>query len=317
MPRLRLGTRSSDVAVRRARRVAGRLAGRVEVEIVPIKVDGERRLSAPIDAATIRGLYTKQVDSALRRKRIDAAVHAVEDMPADADESFTIAAILARDDPGDAIVFFRGAEAANLAELTSGSRVGASSWRRRAQLRALRGDLEIAQLNGDLAERVRKLDRGAVHAMIASVAGLDLLGIAERPCERLAGPGWLAAAGQGATAVQVRSGDDQWSELFAALNDDGAARDTAAERAVVAGLADGAQVPVGAQVILEGMVPVLHAFLADPDGETVIRAEHTLDPSDPEGTGQRLASIIRLRGGESILEALRERDTVPHPQPDS
>ena len=314
MAPIRLGTRTSDVALRRARQVAARIAPHAEVEVVPIKVDGERRLAAPIDSVAAQGFFTKQLTNALRRRRVDVCVHAGEDLDGPRPDQVQTAAVISRADPADVVLFYRGTGAATLAELTSGSRVGASGWRRRAQMRALRPDLEVVQFQGDLAERVRKLDRGAVHAMVASWANLEILGVTERPCERLEAPAWLTSAGQGTTVLQIRAGDDRLRDLLAPLHDVTAGRDLAAERAVVAGLIDGAQAPVCAQVVMTGVVPVLHGLIADPEGETVVRGDHTLDPSDPEGTGQRLASILLLRGGERIIEELREREAVPHPQ---
>lgn len=303
--------------MRRAREVAARLAPWCEVEIVPIRVDGERRIDRPIDGAGQQRFFTKQLETALSRKRIDVGVHALEDLETDPPPRLEIAAILARGDARDAALFHEATGALAMAELPRGSRVATSNWRRRMQLRSDWPDLEVVQVHGDLAERIRRLDAGRMHALICSASALDLLEIVQRPSERIDPPLWLPAAGQGAIALQIRKGDDETRDIVRRLHDRQTEVHTNAERALTRALFDGAQAPVAATIVMEGVVPVLHGMIGDPDGDRVVRAEHTLDPADPVGTGERLASILRLRGGEQIIESLRERTDVPHPQPDS
>ena len=312
---VRLGTRSSDVATRRAKHAA-ELIGAGDIEIVPLRVEGERSLGKPLDAVGVKGQLSRQLENALRRRKVDVAVIPLDELPTDVPEALLMAAVLPRQDARDAIVFHRVTGASALAELSGGSRVATASWRQRAQLLARRPDLEVIQLHGDLAERIRKLDAGRAHALVCSAAGLDALGLEERTVERLDAPQWLGAAGQGALALLVRRDDERWRETAARVHDARTARDAGAERALARSIMEGEQVPVAAQVVDEGYVPVLHGLIGDPDGATIVRAEHTLDPDDPVGTGERLASILMLRGGEKIVEELRQRDYVPKPQPE-
>ena len=303
--------------MRRARMIAARLAPWSDVEIVPIRVEGERRLEKSIDGAGLQRFFSRQLESALSRRRIDVAVHAMEDLEANPPKTLMIGAVVARGDARDAVLFHEATGATTMAELPRGSRVATSNWRRRMQLRADWPDLEVVQVHGDLAERIRRLDDGRAHALICAASALDLLEIVQRPSERLDPPTWLPAAGQGAIALQIRADDAATRAIVRHLHDRQTEIHTAAERALTRSLFDGAQAPVAATIVMEGVVPVLHGMIADPDATRVVRAEHTLDPTDPTGTGERLASILRLRGGEEIIESLRERTDVPHPQPDA
>jgi hydroxymethylbilane synthase len=196
--------------------------------------------------------------------------------------------------------------------LPRGSRVGTSSLRRRAQLHAVRPDLEIVDLRGNVPTRIRKVDEGHVHAAILAAAGLHRLDVSQRITAYLDAPAWLPAAGQGAIAIQIRSDDDEARALLAPLGDAQTMLDTSAERAFLAALEGGCQVPIGALV----MGGTLHGFISDVAGTRSVRGSLALDPAQPQLTGVRLANDLRHRGASEILDSLRAENRLPSPQPE-
>jgi hydroxymethylbilane synthase len=209
--------------------------------------------------------------------------------------------------------------AQSLDDLPRGSRVGTSSLRRRAQLLAARPDLEVAELRGNVPTRLKKIDEGRVHAAILAAAGLHRLAAHQHITCYLDAPAWLPAAGQGAIAVQVRADDARARALADAMNDPSTMRAVRAERAFLAALEGGCQVPIGALAIPasggegDGM---LHGMIADIHGARVVRGEIILDPNDPELSGIRLANQLRGEGASEILEGLRRAEHLPSPQPE-
>jgi hydroxymethylbilane synthase len=227
-----------------------------------------------------------------------------------------IAALLPREDPRDVLIVNGVVGASSLDELPPGSRVGTSSLRRRAQLLAARRDLEVVELRGNVPTRVRKVDEGQVLAAILAAAGLHRLDISQRITAYLDAPAWLPAAGQGAIAIQIRSDDDETRALIAPLADHDTMVDTTAERAFLAALEGGCQVPIGALAIRSGDARVLHGFIGDVTGKRIVRGEIALDAAQPELSGIRLANEFRGRGASDILESLRRAEHVPSPQPE-
>ena len=203
-----------------------------------------------------------------------------------------------------------------LSEIPRGSRIGTSSLRRRAQLLSLRPDLEVVELRGNVPTRLRKVDDGQVHAAILAAAGLHRLDAKQSIAIYLDPPEWLPAAGQGAIAVQGREHDHDLARVLRGLNHEATAIAVGAERAFLAALEGGCQVPIGALAVETVDGWTLHGFLSDVRGKVMIREHVVFHPETATTDAERLASIIRLRGGEEILEKLREISDLPKPQPE-
>ncbi|MEO8333540.1 MAG: hydroxymethylbilane synthase [bacterium] len=314
---IRIGTRTSELALRQARMVQGALADKgVESELVTFKTVGDKRLDESLSSIGAKGLFTKELETALLKKKIDVAVHSLKDLPTESPEGLIVAAVLVREDPRDVLVVNGRVLAATLEELPPGSRVGTSSLRRRAQLLARRPDLEVAELRGNVPTRLKKIDEGRVHAAILAAAGLHRLGAQQHITAYLDPPLWLPAAGQGAIAVQTRTADDRMRGLAESLNHAPTMRAVHAERAFLAALEGGCQVPIGALAMDSDDGPVLHGLIADVQGTRVVRGSIVLDVSDPELSGIRLANQLRGEGASEILEGLRRASHVPSPQPE-
>ena len=314
---VRIATRGSDLALRQARIVQNALIARgIAVELQTFTTTGDKRLDEPLASIGAKGLFTRELEDALLRGTVDCCVHSLKDLPTADPEGLAVLAVLEREDPRDALVLNANIFAETLDDIPRGSRIGTSSLRRRAQLLALRPDLEVAELRGNVPTRVRKVDDGQVHGAILAAAGLHRLGAHQRIAAYLDAPHWLPAAGQGAIAVQGRADDTELRPVLESLDHDHTRIAIRAERAFLAALEGGCQVPIGALAVEHDGQWTLYGMIADVRGKTVVRAEHQLDPRAPEDTAHRLASIVRLRGGEEILEQLREANDLPRPQPE-
>jgi hydroxymethylbilane synthase len=288
-------------------------------DLITFTTTGDKRLDEPLSAIGGKGLFTSEIERALARGKIDCAVHSLKDLSTDAVDGLDLVAVLAREDPRDVLVLSSTARAVGLADLPRGSRVGTSSLRRRAQLLALHPDLEVVELRGNVPTRLKKVDEGQVHAAILAAAGLLRLDATQHISAYLDPPDWLPAAGQGAIAVQVRTGDGIARELLAVLNHEPTMYAVRAERAFLAGLEGGCQVPIGALVMEQpgpdGVVAILHGLIADVAGRRVIRGSRIVG-ADPVAAGIHLADDLRMRGAGDILVALRGAVRVPPPQPE-
>jgi hydroxymethylbilane synthase len=315
---LRIGTRSSELALRQARLVQAALAAQgVESELVTYRTVGDKRLDEPLSSIGAKGLFTRELEHDLERGKTQIAVHSLKDLPTDAPEELVVAAVLEREDPRDALVVNGRILAPSLAELPRGSRVGTSSLRRRAQLLAARPDLEVAELRGNVPTRLRKIDEGRVHAAILAAAGLHRLGAQQHVTAYLDAPAWLPAAGQGAIAVQIRAGDTETRALTDAMNHAPTMHAVAAERAFLGALEGGCQVPIGALAVTKpDGSGTLYGLIASIDGSRIVRGSIDLDRTDPALGGIRLANRLRGEGATEILEGLRRADRVPSPQPE-
>ncbi len=228
-----------------------------------------------------------------------------------------MAAVLPREDPRDVLVLSPMVSAGGLEGLPRGTRVGTSSLRRRAQLLALRPDLEVVELRGNVPTRLRKVDDAQVHAAILAAAGLHRLDAHQHISAYLDAPAWLPAAGQGAIAVQIRSDDARMRELCARMNHVPTWVAVRAERALLAALEGGCQVPIGAlAAATEGGQYVLHALISDLGGQHLMRGEAVVDETDPEASGRKLALEMLNRGAWEILGKLRSASHIPSPQPE-
>jgi hydroxymethylbilane synthase len=314
---IRIATRSSELALRQARQVQAALtAAGIVSELSTYRTVGDKRLNEPLSEIGAKGLFTKELESDLAKGKVDCCVHSLKDLPTEMPAGLEIVALLPREDPRDVLIVHDSVGASTLDELPPGSRVGSSSLRRRALLRAARRDLEGVELRGNVPTRVKKVDEGHVHAAILAAAGLHRLGISQRVSSYLDAPAWLPAAGQGAIAIQIRSDDSHARAIFTPLGDRDTMVDVAAERAFLAALEGGCQVPIGALVIRSGDSRVLHGFISDITGERVVRGELALDVEQPELTGVRLANDLRHRGASDILASLRRASNIAPPQPE-
>jgi len=281
---VRLGTRGSALALAQARAVAEALGG---AELVTITTSGDRDR-----ARGDKERWVRQIDAALLRGDVDLAVHSAKDVPAQLADGIVIAAVPARADPYDALC-----GAASLDDLRDGARVGTSSLRRAAQLRALRDDLEVLELRGNVDTRLGRLAAGDYDAIVLARAGLDRLGRGAEATGVLTE--LVPAAGQGALAVTVRAGDDAARDAVAAVSDGAAARCLAAERALVRALEADCHTPVGAHATLDGGGLALRAFVGAPDGAAWLRDE--LSGDDPEALGAEVAARLRAAGADEVL----------------
>jgi hydroxymethylbilane synthase len=314
---IRIGTRSSELALRQARLVQAALLERgFESELVTYRTLGDKRLDEPLSTIGAKGLFTKELEVDLRKGKTALAVHSLKDLPTDSPAGLLVAAVLEREDPRDALVLNRGIMGQSLADLPRGSRVGTSSLRRRAQLLAARPDLEVAELRGNVPTRLRKVDEGRVHAAILAAAGLHRLGAHQHITCYLDAPAWLPAAGQGAIAIQVRDDDERIRALAESLNDEPTMRAVRAERAFLQALEGGCQVPIGALAVPTENGALLHGMIADVTGARVVRGTIALDVDEPELSGVRLANQLRGEGASEILEGLRRAEHLPAPQPE-
>lgn len=309
---VRVGTRASELPVRQAAIVESAVVARGRaVEIVRIRTPGDKKKQESSTGISVEGLFTRKLESALLRKKVDCCVHALKDLPTKPTEGLDLVAILEREDPRDVLVINPVTDASGLDDLPSGSRVGTSNPRRRAQLLAARPDLDVVEMRGDVLTRLRKMDEGKFHAGVFAAASLIRLDARQRIGAFLEPPNWLPAAGQGAIAVQIRSGDVSMRDLLDPLDHAPTRLAVFAERAFLAALEGGPQAPIGALALPaadQSGALVLHGFIADLAGANVVRGSRVVDSADPELAGQELAADIRSRGGASILAELRQLD---------
>src|SRR5258707_6529614 len=232
------------------------------VELMPIRTTGDRVLTRQLSEIGGKGLFTKEIEEALFDRRIDLAVHSLKDMETMLPAGLEIGAVLARDDPRDALVSRRG----GLADLPHGARIGTASLRRRAQLLRCRGDLDVLPIRGNVDTRLAKLAAGEFDALVLALCGLERLGKAGLVCEILTSELMLSAVGQGALAIECRGGDPALRQLLAPLNDPASAACVAAERAMLAALDGSCRTPIAGLATITGDRLSLDALLLTPDG---------------------------------------------------
>jgi hydroxymethylbilane synthase len=296
---LTIGSRGSQLALWQAHWIQSRLetlGEQCRIEI--IKTTGDKVTEIALSQVGSKGLFTKEIEEALLAGAIDLAVHSLKDMPTDLPAGLTLSGIPEREDPRDALI------GRALKDLASGARVGTGSLRRAAQLRALRPDLQIEDIRGNVDTRLRKLDEGRYDAIVLASAGLRRLGWENRITE-LFDPGIMCpAVGQGALAVETR--DDGGAGFQIAKNLDHAetrARVTA-ERAVLAALGGGCQAPMGAHAFINGQTLFLLALIVSPDGVQVVRKEIQGPVADAAKLGHALGEQLLAEGGKQILDAV-------------
>jgi hydroxymethylbilane synthase len=298
---LRIGTRGSPLALWQAHAVAGLLErhGRAS-EICVIRTAGDRLQDAPLSDAGGKGLFVKEIEDALLAGAIDLAVHSAKDMSVTLPAGLGVAAVLPREDSRDALVLPRGRPS-----LGDAPGIGTGSVRRSAQLRARHPDARFLPIRGNVDTRLRKLDAGEYDALVLAVAGLTRLGHGERISARISHDDCVPAPGQGIVAVETRLDDSDVRGVLQAINDAGAAACFEAERAVVATLGGGCQLPLGAIAVHAGDRLEMQAIVTSLDGTRQIKRRAEGDASRPAELGARLADDLAGAGAIAILNEVR------------
>lgn len=300
MKTLRIGTRGSALALWQAQHVRTRLARLgVEAELVVIKTSGDQFQSAQLAAIGLKGVFIKELEDALLSRRVDLAVHSMKDVPTEIPEGLVIAAICEREDVRDALLSRNGTD---LRTLPEGARIGTSSLRRQAQLLWFRPNLCVVPLRGNVDTRLRKLSAGEVDAIVVAKAGLDRLGASERITEVLSPEISLPAVGQGALGIECRANDRSVCELLTVLDHPETRVAITAERALLAALQGGCQVPVGAWGRIQDGRLVLDAAVLASDGSACIRQRAEDQPANAAALGRRLAQTLLEAGADRLLQ---------------
>jgi hydroxymethylbilane synthase len=311
MAKLRIGSRGSQLALWQANHVAALLRARGhEVSIEIIKTTGDKITEVALAKVGTKGMFTKEIEDALMEERIDLAVHSLKDLPTELASDFTLAAILPREDARDAFVSERFAK---IQELPHGAKVGTSSLRREAQLKASRRDVSVLPLRGNVDTRLRKLQSGEFDAIILAAAGLKRLGQEAAVREFFSVEAMCPAAGQGALAIEVRAGEAETLENISFLDDHTAQATTSCERALLNGLGGGCQVPIGAHASLAGQEITLTAVVAAPDGSAVLRERQS--GSDALELGAAVAKRLLSAGAQKILDQIYGATAAAPEQP--
>jgi hydroxymethylbilane synthase len=343
-PKLRIGSRGSQLALWQSNHISALLRARGhEVEIEIIHTTGDKITDVPLAMVGTKGMFTKEIEEALAAGRVDLAVHSLKDLPTELPPGFEIAAITERQDPRDA---FCSRHYSKIEDLPQGARIGTSSLRRQAQLKAIRPDLDIHPLRGNVDTRLRKLEQGEYDAIILAASGLKRLGKTELIRQIIPAEIMCPAAGQGALGIEIRLGDSATRQHLEFLNDPAARAATTCERALLNSLGGGCQVPIGAfaevrsfsyqepsgssdregheftranktqegrAALAAGVRIHLESIVADPDGSKLLRDSR--DGTDPDKLGNEAGAALLSRGGDEILRAVYGRGFAVVPQP--
>jgi len=298
MARLRIGSRGSQLALWQANHISALLRERGhQVEIEIIKTTGDKITDVALAKVGTKGMFTKEIEEALAEGRVDLAVHSLKDLPTELPPGFDLVAVTTRVNPRDVLL---SVKYDSVKSLPQGAHVGTSSLRRQAQLKAVRPDLDIHPLRGNVDTRVRKLEQGEYDAIVLAAAGLTRLGKTQLVREVLSEDFMCPAAGQGALGIEIRLGDQAMREHLAFLNDVNARAATTCERALLNKLGGGCQVPIGAFAEASDGGLRLTAIVARPDGSQVLREQQTGD--DPVALGEAVGEMLLRRGATKILE---------------
>jgi len=311
MARLRIGSRGSQLALWQANHISSLLREHghtVEIEI--IKTTGDKIQDVALSRVGTKGMFTKEIEEALAANRVDLAVHSLKDLPTELPAGFELAAITKREDPRDVFLSQRFPQPDDLPQY---ARVGTSSLRRQAQLKALRPDLQIVSLRGNVDTRLRKLMSGEFDAIILAAAGLKRLGLEGGMRYEIPPDQMCPAAGQGALGIEIRAGDGVTRGLIAFLNDADARTATTCERALLEKLGGGCQVPIGAHAQCSGGDITLTAVVARPDGTLVLREQQS--GTDALALGSAVGDALLARGARKILEEVYGSNAAVPQQP--
>ena len=303
MTTLRIATRKSPLALWQSEHVAALLRAAhpgLEVVLVPMSTRGDEVLDRSLSAIGGKGLFLKELELAMLRGEADSAVHSLKDVPMEVDAPFALPAFLERADHADAFI---SNQFASFEALPPGACVGTSSLRRQAQLRALRPDLEIRDLRGNVNTRLAKLDAGEYDAIILACAGLQRLGLDARIRARLDAPGWLPAPAQGVIAIECRGDDAEVMDLCRALDHAPTRTSAGAERALNLALHGSCHVPVAAFARLDGDALHLQGLVGSASDGRVVRAEAAGPASAPDVLGRDVAAKLLAAGAGEFLPA--------------
>lgn len=301
---IRIATRKSALALWQAEYVKARLEAahpELTVSLVPMVSRGDKLLDAPLAKIGGKGLFVKELETALLENEADIAVHSMKDVPMEFPEGLGLYCICEREDPRDAFV---SNTFASLDALPAGSVVGTSSLRRQAQLLAQRPDLKIHFLRGNVNTRLAKLDAGEYDAIILAAAGLIRLGFEARISAFISAEDSLPAGGQGAVGIECRTADSEVHALLAALHHSDTADRVSAERALNKHLNGGCQVPIACYALLDGDELWLRGLVGQPDGSLLLRAEARAPRHSAEALGVQVAEALLAQGANQILAAV-------------
>lgn len=304
--RIRISTRKSPLAMWQAEHVRDALIAAhpdIDIEILGMSTQGDKILDTPLAKIGGKGLFVKELESAMLNGDADIAVHSMKDVPVELPEGLHLSVILEREDPRDAFV---SNKYASITELPQGAKVGTASLRRQCQLSDNRPDLEILPLRGNVNTRLRKLDDGEYDAIILASAGLIRLGFNERIRSFIEPEESLPAIGQGAIGIECRIDDEATNQLLAPLHHDETASRVAAERAMNHRLEGGCQVPIGGYSTINGDELFMRGLVGTVDGSEIIRAEITGPIDEADAIGLAVAEQLLDHGAGDILKALYE-----------
>ncbi|NJM30572.1 MAG: hydroxymethylbilane synthase [Rhizobiales bacterium] len=302
MPRYRIGTRGSPLAMAQARETRARLSvahgvPESEFEIVAIATAGDRIRDRPLAEIGGKGLFTKEIEEALLEGAIDLAVHSMKDMPAKLPEGLVISAILPREDPRDA---FMSLAASNLASLRNGAVVGSSSVRRTAQLLRIRPDVKTIQFRGNVETRLKKLAGGLAEATFLACAGLNRLGLADKITEAMPTEMMLPAVAQGAIGIEIKQGNAPIHRLVDAINDETSATAIACERAFLSALDGSCRTPLAGHAALDGNSVSFRGHALTLDGVHCFETTRSGTIGDAARMGKEAGEEVKARGGSLI-----------------
>jgi len=303
-----VGSRESALAMWQARAVVeelARICPQYSYRIVGIKTRGDKITDVPLAKIGGKGLFTKELETAMLRGEIHMAVHSMKDLPTELPQGLTVGAVLKRDYPGDVLISRHNVK---LAELPAGSRIGTSSLRRRAQLLHYRPDLTVVELRGNIHTRLRKLREESLEAVVLAYAGIRRMNWEGIITESIPLEICLPAAGQGAIAVEVPCEDKETLELVKKLDHLKTRLEIEAERAFLKGLEGGCQVPIGVLGRIDGPKLTLEGVVADLEGKKLLRQGTDGSPHRAPAVGAALAKAMLEKGAGEILRCLREKD---------
>jgi hydroxymethylbilane synthase len=298
---LRIATRQSELALWQAEHVASKLAALepvTQVTLVPLSTRGDEILDRSLQKIGGKGLFIKELEVAMQAGEADLAVHSMKDVPAEMPDGFCIAAVLERASPADALVSLHDTE---ISDLPEGAVVGSSSLRRQAQLRALRPDLSVKPLRGNVITRLGKLDRGEYRAIVLASAGLQRLGLEARISLEFRPEQMLPAAAQGVIGIECLAQRDDLRDLLSALEHRQTKLTTTAERAVALRLGANCQSPVASYATISGDTLTIDALVGSVDGRRMLRARQEGPATDAEALGLRSAQQLLEQGAGELL----------------
>jgi hydroxymethylbilane synthase len=304
---VRIATRKSALALWQAEYVKAQLehfhAG-INVELVPMTTKGDIILDTPLAKVGGKGLFVKELEVAILENRADIAVHSMKDVPVEFPDGLGLEVICPREDPRDAFV---SNTIASFAELPQGAVVGTSSLRRQCQIKAMRPDIVIKDLRGNVNTRLKKLDNGEYDAIILATAGLLRLGMPERIKEKIAPEVMLPANGQGAVGIECRVDDERVKKLLAPLEDKNSRIRVLAERAMNRALQGGCQVPIGSFAVINNNEIHLRGLVGAINGEQIIKHELYGKVEQGEQLGEELAQYLLSQGADKILQQVYDQ----------